>query len=54
VVNLDPNVKLRPSITPVWQKWSPAETEMQFNKTELDAPNIVPIKTSSALLERCE
>jgi hypothetical protein len=54
VVNLDPNVKLRPSITPVWQKWSPAETEMRFNKTELDAPNIVPIKTSSAPLERCE
>jgi hypothetical protein len=53
-VNLDPNAKLRPSITPVWQKWSPAETEMRFNETELGAPHIVPVKTSNALLNRCE
>ncbi|KAJ6585083.1 Alpha/Beta hydrolase protein [Mycena capillaripes] len=54
-VNLDPNEKLRPSITPVWQKWSRAvETEMVFNKTEGGAPNIAPTNTSSALLQRCE
>ncbi|KAF7365126.1 Carboxylic ester hydrolase [Mycena venus] len=53
--NLDPNDKLRASITPVWQKWSRAlETEMVFNKTELDAPHIAPVNTSSALLKRCE
>jgi len=53
--NLDPNKKLRPSIAPVWQKWSHAvETELVFNKTELDAPHIAPANTSSALLERCE
>ncbi|KAJ6508563.1 Alpha/Beta hydrolase protein [Mycena sanguinolenta] len=54
-VNLDPNVKVRPSIAPVWQKWSRgAETEMLFNKTELNMPDIVPVNTSSALLMRCE
>ncbi|KAJ6508620.1 Alpha/Beta hydrolase protein [Mycena sanguinolenta] len=54
-VNLDPNVKLRPSITPVWQKWNlGAETETLFNKTELNIPDIVPVNTSSALLMRCE
>ncbi|KAJ7818652.1 Alpha/Beta hydrolase protein [Mycena leptocephala] len=39
---------------PVWQKWSPAETEMRFNKTELGTPHIVSVKTSDALLKRCE
>ncbi|KAJ7043846.1 Alpha/Beta hydrolase protein [Mycena alexandri] len=54
-VNLDPNVKLRPSITPVWQKWSPAcETEMLFNKTEGDAPDIAAATTPGALQSRCE
>jgi hypothetical protein len=53
-VNLDPNAKLRPSITPVWQKWSPAKTEMRFNKTELGAPHIAPVNMSDALLKRCE
>ncbi|KAJ6508627.1 Alpha/Beta hydrolase protein, partial [Mycena sanguinolenta] len=54
-VNLDPNVKLRPSIAPAWQKWSRGvKTEMLFNKTELNMPDIVPVNTSSALLMRCE
>ncbi|KAK6992455.1 carboxylic ester hydrolase [Favolaschia claudopus] len=54
-VNLNPNDKVRPSITPVWKKWSPAsQSEMVFNKTELDAPAIAPDFTSSALLKRCE
>ncbi|KAJ7625350.1 Alpha/Beta hydrolase protein [Mycena polygramma] len=53
--NLDPDDKLRPSIVPVWRKWSRAgETEMLFNETELGAPDIAPFNTSSALLERCE
>ncbi|KAJ7675717.1 Alpha/Beta hydrolase protein [Mycena polygramma] len=53
--NLDPNHTLRPSITPVWPKWSrTAEAEMVFNKTELGVPHIALANTSSALLERCE
>ncbi|KAJ7258057.1 alpha beta-hydrolase [Mycena haematopus] len=53
-VNLDPNEKLLPSITPVWPKWSSAETEILFNKTESGKPHIAPIHTNSAFLERCE
>ncbi|KAJ7134871.1 Alpha/Beta hydrolase protein, partial [Mycena epipterygia] len=53
--NLDPNTKLRPSITPVWQKWSlAADAEMVFNRTELGAPWIAAAPTSRALLSRCE
>ncbi|KAJ7259541.1 hypothetical protein B0H12DRAFT_1108604 [Mycena haematopus] len=52
-VNLDPNDKLRPSITPVWQKGSNAvEAEMLFNKTDGGAPHIASIHTSGALSER--
>ncbi|KAF7365113.1 Carboxylic ester hydrolase [Mycena venus] len=54
-VNLDPNVKLRPSITPAWPKWSRgADMEMVFNETESGMPDIAPVRTSSALLDRCE
>ncbi|KAJ7259567.1 Alpha/Beta hydrolase protein [Mycena haematopus] len=54
-VNLDPNAKLRPSIAPTWRKWSRgAETEMVFNKTEFNTPDIKLMNTSSALLARCE
>ncbi|KAF8158940.1 hypothetical protein K438DRAFT_1986112 [Mycena galopus ATCC 62051] len=53
-VNLDPNDKLRPSITPAWSPWSSAETEMLFNETEGSAPYMAPFETSTALLERCE
>ncbi|KAF8158914.1 alpha beta-hydrolase [Mycena galopus ATCC 62051] len=53
-VNLDPNDKLRPSITPVWPKWSSDVQEMLFNETESGAPSIAPFHASSALLERCE
>ncbi|KAJ7188745.1 Alpha/Beta hydrolase protein [Mycena filopes] len=53
--NLDPNVKLRPSIAPVWRKWSPgAKTEMVFNQTEGNAPDIAATATSRALEGRCE
>ncbi|KAK7044580.1 carboxylic ester hydrolase [Favolaschia claudopus] len=54
-VNLDPNVKLSPTITPVWKKWSRSfETEMVFNKTENDKPAIASANLSSTFLERCE
>ncbi|KAJ7664862.1 Alpha/Beta hydrolase protein [Mycena rosella] len=39
--HLNPNAKLVPSITPAWQKWSDAQTEMVFNKTEGGAPLIM-------------
>ncbi|KAF8158921.1 alpha beta-hydrolase [Mycena galopus ATCC 62051] len=53
-VNLDPNDKLRPTITPTWPTWSNAETEMMFNETESGAPYVEPFHTSNAFLERCE
>ncbi|KAF7346430.1 Carboxylic ester hydrolase [Mycena sanguinolenta] len=53
VVNLNPNDKLRPSITPPWAKWSTLMTEMLFNRTEGGEPYIAPFRTSSALLVRC-
>ncbi|KAF8179591.1 alpha beta-hydrolase [Mycena galopus ATCC 62051] len=53
--NLNPNAKLRPTITPVWRTWSPGtETEMVFNETEFNTPDIAPVNTSSELLARCE
>ncbi|KAF8158970.1 Alpha/Beta hydrolase protein [Mycena galopus ATCC 62051] len=53
--NLNPNAKLRPTITPMWRTWAPgAETEMVFNETEFNTPDIAPANTSSALLTRCE
>ncbi|KAJ7189252.1 Alpha/Beta hydrolase protein [Mycena filopes] len=53
--NLDPNVKLRPSISPLWRRWSSAaETELVFNKTEGDMPDIAATTTSRALKSRCD
>ncbi|KAJ7188730.1 Alpha/Beta hydrolase protein [Mycena filopes] len=53
--NLDPSIKLRPSIAPVWRKWSSgAKTEMVFNQTEGNAPHIAATTTSRALEGRCE
>ncbi|KAJ7167029.1 Alpha/Beta hydrolase protein [Mycena filopes] len=53
--NLDPNVKRWPSIAPVWPKWSPgAETELVFNKTEGNMPDIAATTTSRMLESRCE
>ncbi|KAJ7675719.1 Alpha/Beta hydrolase protein [Mycena polygramma] len=52
-VHLDPNEKLRPSITPRWPKWS--RVEMVFNETEGGgAPDIAEVETERALLGRCE
>lgn len=52
-MSLDPNVKSASTITPRWEVWA-GEVEMLFNKTEAGAPDIRPVKTSSALLERCK
>ena len=40
-------------ITPTWEFWN-GITEMLFNMTEAGAPDIRSVRTSSALLERCE
>ncbi|KAJ6462036.1 Alpha/Beta hydrolase protein [Mycena vitilis] len=54
-VNLDPNDKLRPSIVPLWERWSlDAQPEMVFNRTEGGAPYIAMTNTSRAHMERCE
>jgi hypothetical protein len=42
------------TITPTWRKWSAGQTEMLFNKTDTDASDVRPIRTSDKLLERCE
>jgi len=52
--NLDPNLKLRSSITPLWSKWSPLwPVEMVFNETD-NKPCIAPVRTSPTLLTRCK
>ncbi|KAJ7704485.1 Alpha/Beta hydrolase protein [Mycena rosella] len=50
----DPNAKLLPSITPAWPKWSVAQTEMVFNRTEGGAPSVEGKTTDEALLDRCD
>ncbi|KAJ7446375.1 Alpha/Beta hydrolase protein [Mycena latifolia] len=53
-ISLDPNIKVdSTTITPPWRKWSFGQTEMLFNKTDADAPDVRPVRTSDALLERC-
>ncbi|GLB40131.1 putative type-B carboxylesterase lipase family protein [Lyophyllum shimeji] len=53
-MSLNPNVKSDPSnITPLWNIWAAGEVEMLFNKTAAGEPVVQPIKTSSALLQRC-
>ena len=41
-------------ITPNWNLYNPNNTEMLFNRTEDFQPDIRPITTDSALLQRCE
>ncbi|KAJ7167191.1 Alpha/Beta hydrolase protein, partial [Mycena crocata] len=54
-ISLDPNIKVDPTtITPKWNKWIAGQREMLFNKTEADVPVVKPIKTSNALLGRCQ
>jgi hypothetical protein len=52
-ISLDPNVKVDPTITPRWNKWDVGHTEMNFNETA-GVPVVQPVKTSDALLERCQ
>ncbi|KAJ6496084.1 Alpha/Beta hydrolase protein [Mycena sanguinolenta] len=53
IVNLDPNDKLAPTILPRWNQHYQGNTEMLFNKTENNQPDIRPIETSLELSERC-
>ncbi|KIM79128.1 hypothetical protein PILCRDRAFT_74653 [Piloderma croceum F 1598] len=53
-VSLDPNRKFDPTNpTPAWDHWNSDETEMLFNKTSTDGPDIRAVRTDSRLLERC-
>ncbi|KAF9557097.1 alpha/beta-hydrolase [Agrocybe pediades] len=53
-MHLDTNVKHDPiNITPKWQQWQ-GSNEMLFNMTDAGAAVVHPIKTSTALLERCD
>ncbi|KAJ6480718.1 Alpha/Beta hydrolase protein [Mycena vitilis] len=55
-ISLDPNIKLYPStITPKWSRWNAGrKTEMLFNKTDTDLPLVRAVRTSDALLKRCQ
>ncbi|KAJ7599342.1 Alpha/Beta hydrolase protein [Mycena floridula] len=54
VRELDPNKKFDINIIPRWSTWDKSsKVEMLFNKTEDGAPDIRPIATSKALLNRC-
>lgn len=54
ILFLDPNSKFDPAnISPNWNKWSSSYTEMLFNKTESNQPDIRAISTNHGLLERC-
>jgi hypothetical protein len=52
-MSLTPNIKSAPTITPRWNMWG-GEVEMLFNRTEAGTPDVQPVKTSSALMERCK
>ncbi|KAJ7503355.1 alpha beta-hydrolase [Mycena galericulata] len=54
IINLDPNIKVDPTtITPKWNLYEIGNTEMLFNETAAGQPDVRPITTSNALLERC-
>ncbi|KAJ7163554.1 Alpha/Beta hydrolase protein [Mycena crocata] len=53
-ISLDPNVKVSQTITPKWNRWAQGKTEMRFNKTEGDEPDVRAVKTQDKLLERCK
>jgi hypothetical protein len=53
-LTLNTTLKWDPSdITPNWEMWN-GVNEMLFNVTEAGAPDIRPVRTSRALLKRCE
>lgn len=50
----DPNIHpVTDDITPAWNTFSQGNTEMLFNRTDDFQPDIRPITTDPALLERC-
>lgn len=54
VLGLDPNVKIDPAnLVPHWDMWSSNVTEMVFNRTTTNEPDIREIQTDPALLKRC-
>jgi len=54
VLSLNPNTKFDPTnLTPAWNQWSSNNTEMLFNKTSTNEPDIRAISTDAGLLERC-
>ncbi|KAF7424798.1 hypothetical protein PC9H_010109 [Pleurotus ostreatus] len=54
VLNLDPNVKVNGrNLTPHWNRYSPFDSEMIFNRTEEGQLNIHSGSTDVELLERC-
>ncbi|KAJ7732174.1 Alpha/Beta hydrolase protein [Mycena metata] len=52
-ISQDPNIKVSATITPKWSKWAVGHAEMNFNETA-GVPEVQPVKTSDALLERCQ
>jgi len=53
-LSLDPNIKFDPTNpTPTWNHWGSDDTEMLFNKTSTNEPDIRAVRTDSGLLERC-
>ncbi|KIM92464.1 hypothetical protein PILCRDRAFT_57666 [Piloderma croceum F 1598] len=54
VLSLNPNTKFDPTnLTPAWNHWSSNNTEMLFNKTSTNEPDIRAVSTDAGLLERC-
>ncbi|KAJ3905867.1 Alpha/Beta hydrolase protein [Lentinula edodes] len=53
VISQDPNDKLSPTITPSWNIYSQGNTEMIFNKTVDEQPDVNVNSTDNDLLERC-
>ncbi|KIM74428.1 hypothetical protein PILCRDRAFT_828293 [Piloderma croceum F 1598] len=54
ILSLNPNTQFDPTNpTPAWNHWSSNNTEMRFNKTSANEPDIWAISTDAGLLERC-
>ncbi|KAJ7589883.1 Alpha/Beta hydrolase protein [Mycena floridula] len=54
VQSLNLNTKFDVNIIPQWKTWKSGNAEMLFNETEAGVPDIRPITTSNALLNRCD
>ncbi|KAJ7056822.1 Alpha/Beta hydrolase protein [Mycena amicta] len=53
IINLNPNIKVSNTITPLWGTFNVGNTEMLFNRTAAGLPQVQPIVTDSKLLQRC-